>query len=156
MKNPFLNCLCITIFALSLSLGRAFAQSEIVEFENDAQRDLYTKTIKELRCLVCQNQNLADSNASLAQDLRRKTYEMIRQGKQYDEIIEYMIDRYGEFVIYRPRLKSSTLFLWLSPFALFVLVMVLAIRRNRKLPDEPPSSYSDEELQRAKSLIDKN
>ena len=71
------------------------------EFESDKQQQLYNRLIVELRCLVCQNQNLADSNAELAKDLRRKSYEMITQGATYEEVIGYMEQRYGDFVLYR-------------------------------------------------------
>ena len=93
----------------------------------------------ELRCLVCQNQTIADSNAGLAVDLRNQVREMLRQGQDRQQIVAYMTDRYGDFVLYRPPLKESTALLWFGPAALLlgglaVLVLVLR-RRNRLAPD---------------------
>ena len=93
----------------------------------------------ELRCLVCQNQTIADSNAGLAVDLRNQVRDMLRQGQDRDQIVAYMTDRYGDFVLYRPPLKESTALLWFGPAALLlgglaVLVLVLR-RRNRLAPD---------------------
>ena len=132
------------------------AQVDIVEFESVQQQELYQKVIKELRCLVCQNQNLADSNADLAKDLRRKSQEMIKQGKQYDDIIQYMLDRYGEFVLYRPRVIPSTMLLWFSPFVLLITVFIFALVRIRKSRQPSYTMFTDEELKDAKSLLDRN
>jgi cytochrome c-type biogenesis protein CcmH len=98
-----------------------------------------------LRCLVCQNQTIADSNAELAQDLRRQVREQIAQGKTDDEIVTFMVQRYGDFVLYKPPVKSTTLMLWFGPGLLLVLgimVLVRSIRartrhaRSAKLTDE--------------------
>ena len=93
----------------------------------------------ELRCLVCQNQTIADSNAGLAIDLRNQVREMLRQGKGREQIVGYMTERYGDFVLYRPPLKESTALLWFGPAALLLgglLVLVLVLRRrNRLAPD---------------------
>jgi cytochrome c-type biogenesis protein CcmH len=131
------------------------AQVDIVEFETSRQRDLYQKVIKELRCLVCQNQNLADSNADLARDLKRKTHEMIQQGKAYDDIIQYMLERYGEFVLYRPRVTPSTMMLWFSPFVLLVAVFIYALIRIRKSRQPTYPAFTKEELDNAKALLDR-
>ncbi len=111
----------------------------------------YNQLIKELRCLVCQNQNLAGSDADLARDLRRQTHEMLMKGKNPDQVIQYMVDRYGDFVLYRPQFKSSTLFLWLGPFFLAAIVIWLVIRniRARKTLVDP----DDASMQRAKDLL---
>ena len=100
----------------------------------------------ELRCLVCQNQTIADSNADLAVDLRNQVREMLRQGKSNREIIDYMTARYGDFVLYRPPVKSTTWLLWFGP-AVFLLgglaILILVLRRRSRLaadafePDEP-------------------
>jgi cytochrome c-type biogenesis protein CcmH len=90
----------------------------------------------ELRCLVCQNQTIADSNAELAVDLRRQVREMLNSGKSKDEIYAYMTDRYGDFVLYRPPLKSSTAVLWFGPALLMVAgvaTLVLILRRRQRL-----------------------
>ena len=97
----------------------------------------------ELRCLVCQNQTLADSNAPLAEDLRREVREMIAKDMSDKEIIDFLVTRYGDFVLYRPPLKATTTLLWLGPFLLLIgggtaLVLVLR-RRQKKLADVPLS-----------------
>lgn len=108
----------------------------------------------ELRCLVCQNQTLADSNAPLAEDLRREVREMIAKDMTDQEIIDFLVQRYGDFVLYRPPWKLSTTFLWLGPFLLLVgglVALVTALRRRgRTLVDAP---VTDEERQRVEQLL---
>ena len=115
----------------------SLANIEILEFTNPVEELRYKKIIDELRCLVCQNQNLADSNANLAQDLRKKTYDMIRNGRSDTEIINYMVTRYGDFVLYRPPLKFSTLLLWTGPILLLSLSLGVLWRviRKRRAPE---------------------
>jgi cytochrome c-type biogenesis protein CcmH len=107
------------------------AAIEAYQFDSAEMEADYYQLINELRCLVCQNQNLAGSNADLARDLRRETYEMLRQGKSQQEVVDFMVARYGDFVLYRPQFKSSTYLLWLGPFLLLLLVLYLVIRRLR-------------------------
>jgi cytochrome c-type biogenesis protein CcmH len=112
--------------------------------------------IDELRCLVCQNQNLADSNAELAQDLRQEVYDMIQQGASDQEIIDFMVARYGDFVLYRPPLKSTTLILWIGPFVILgigVLVLLFHIRKRRAAL-EPV--VDEAELEKARQLLNKD
>jgi len=93
----------------------------------------YQQLTAELRCVVCQNQNLADSNAPLAQDLRKEIYSMMQAGRTDDEIKQFLIDRYGDFVLYRPPVKSNTLVLWLMPAVLLfggALVVVIVVRKR--------------------------
>ena len=124
------SVLMLLIFSLS-----AIAATEVREFDSVQQEQQYHGLIDELRCLVCQNQNLADSNAALAQDLRERTYQMVRSGDSSDEIIDYMVARYGEFIMYRPPLRTSTYLLWFGPLVfllLAVLTVVLYWRRTRR------------------------
>ena len=89
----------------------------------------------ELRCLVCQNQTLADSNAPLAEDLRREVREMIAKNMSDKEIIDFLVTRYGDFVLYRPPLKTTTTLLWVGPFLLLIggaTALILALRRRQK------------------------
>ncbi len=98
-----------------------------------------TRITSELRCLVCQNQTIADSNADLAADLRRQTRELLKQGKTDAEIVDYMTARYGDFVLYRPPLRATTLLLWFGPSAMLLggaAVLVLVLRRRSRLPGE--------------------
>ena len=107
----------------------------------------------ELRCLVCQNQTLADSNAPLAVDLRNQIREQLKGGASEREVIDFMVARYGDFVLYRPPLKASTLALWLGPFVLFALGALLLVRRlvRRRAP-EP--QLSEAERARAAKLLE--
>ena len=108
----------------------------------------------ELRCLVCQNQTLADSNAPLAEDLRREVREMIAKNMSDKDIIDFLVTRYGDFVLYRPPLKPTTTLLWLGPFLLLIggaTVLVLALRRRqKKLADV---SLSEAERNRVAQLL---
>jgi cytochrome c-type biogenesis protein CcmH len=111
------------------------------EFESPAQEAQYRGLIEELRCLVCQNQNLADSDADLAKDLRGQVYQMVQEGRSDREVVAYMVARYGDFVLYRPPVQGTTLLLWAGPFILItiaVLVLVRAVRRRAGL-SAPPS-----------------
>lgn len=107
----------------------------------------------ELRCLVCQNQTLADSNAPLAVDLRNQIREQLKGGASEREVIDFMVARYGDFVLYRPPFKASTLALWLGPFLLLALGALLLVRRllRRRAP-EPP--LSEAERARAAKLLE--
>lgn len=126
----------LVVLGLLLALAfPALAAVEVYRFDDPAKQERYKALIAELRCLVCQNQNLADSNADLAKDLRRQTYEMIQRGETDAQIIEYMVARYGDFVLYRPPFKSTTALLWIGPFVLLVAgvgVLLLVIRHQRR------------------------
>ena len=124
--------LVLSVLLVLCDTSDALGKVEIVEFEDPEKQALYQQMIQELRCLVCQNQNLADSNAELAVDLRRKTREMIEQGKTRQDIVSFMVQRYGEFVLYRPAFNTGNLVLWLSPLFLLIITLWIVIRaRNR-------------------------
>ena len=127
--------LLLSLFVPALSL----AGLETLNFANPQQETRYKNIIAELRCLVCQNQNLADSNADLAKDLRKKTHAMILAGQSDAQIIDFMVARYGDFVRYRPPFKSSTILLWISPalllaFGLGILWRVTGRSRDTLSP----------------------
>ncbi len=108
----------------------------------------------ELRCLVCQNQTLADSNAPLAEDLRREVREMIAKNMSDQEIIEFLVARYGDFVLYRPPLKATTTLLWVGPFVLMGIgatVLVITLRRRARTMVEIP--VTEEEHRRVEQLL---
>ena len=110
---------------------------------------------EEMRCLVCQNESLAGSRADLAQDLRRELRELIRAGKTDAEIKEFMVSRYGDFVLYRPQVKPTTWLLWGGPFLLLIAGIVALIvylrRRSRAMEEEAPLSEAD--AKRAEALL---
>mgnify|MGYP002713053244 CR=1 FL=1 len=138
------------------NLNSAFARIEAYTFETEQQEATYKKLIHELRCLVCQNQNLADSNAELALDMRHKTYEMVKDGHSEQEIVDFMVARYGDFVMYRPPVKSTTLFLWYGPAILLLLavVVVTVFIRKQKAAVKPTEDVSSAQKQRAHTLLD--
>lgn len=104
-------------------------------FDDPDKQQQFYQLLQELRCVVCQNQDLLDSNASLAEDLRNEIYQMIQTGRNKKEIVEFLTSRYGDVVLFLPPLNQSTLLLWFGPFILLVLSVVLLIygigRRNR-------------------------
>ena len=113
------------------------------------------KIAEELRCLVCQNETIAASQADLAKDLRQQIREQLTQGRTQPEILDFMAQRYGDFVLYRPPLKFSTVLLWAGPFVLLLLVAgVLLMNIRRRDPLAEPSPLTPAELQRAQRLLD--
>jgi len=109
---------------------------------------------EKLRCLVCQNESLASSHAELAEDLRREVREQMAQGKNDQEIIDYLVARYGDFVLYEPPMKSYTLLLWFGPFALLLIgvgVLLYQLRKRRRTL--PETQLSDEAQKRAAALL---
>ena len=127
--------LLILMFVLS-----AFTVNDVKAQKSDTQTEQRIRHLSEkLRCLVCQNQSLADSNAELAQDLRQQLREQVAAGRSDDAILDYLVQRYGDFVLYEPPFKATTLLLWIGPFALFaaaVLVLLATLRRRRRAPEE--------------------
>ena len=122
--------LLIVYFLLS---NFVYANDEPVVFQNRDLEERYYLLIEEVRCLVCQNQSLADSNAPLAQDLRNEIFKMIQINKSNTEIMEFLVKRYGDFVLYRPPLKKNTWLLWFGPFLFLIVgffVTVLIIKKQ--------------------------
>jgi cytochrome c-type biogenesis protein CcmH len=119
---------------LFLIAGVAFAQAiDPLPFKDHAQEVRFQALTRELRCLVCQNENLADSNADLARDLRHEVFNLMQQGKSDEEIKQYLVDRYSDFVLYDPPVKSSTLLLWFGPLIILLAgaaVVVVTVRRR--------------------------
>jgi len=139
MKNIILGLL---IFVYSNS---NYAAIEAHQFDSAEQEATYKVLTEELRCLVCQNNNLADSNADLAKDLRLETYELVQKGKTRDEVVDYMVARYGDFVIYRPPVKASTFLLWFGPFILLLIILILLFKHFKKptVADIPQATQMD-------------
>ena len=144
------------LFLVLLWSTSALAGVEVHKFDNPEQEQQYNRLVAELRCLVCQNQNLADSNAELAQDLRQEVYEMIQNGATDQEIVSFMVARYGDFVLYRPPFKTTTAFLWIGPFIIlaagFVILLVFVRKRRQSVAVE----LDETEQARAQQLLNDN
>jgi len=129
----------IFLAAVTLTLATPVLTGDPMVFTDAEQEARFQQLTVELRCLVCQNQTLADSDAPLAQDLRQEIFDMMQSGRSDDEIKQFLIDRYGDFVLYMPPLKSNTLLLWLMPAILLfggALVVMSIVRKRMPAPDE--------------------
>ena len=138
----------LATLGLSAYLGLIASTSLAVTTDADQQARYY-KLLEEIRCLVCQNQSLADSNAELAQDLREEVARMMQQGASDDDIIEFLHVRYGDFVLYRPPLKPTTYLLWFGPLCLIVIaatVLLLRIRTQARRQETPLSQQQITQL----------
>lgn len=148
------------LFAIACVLlgmsGAARADIDVYNFDNDAQEQAFRELTKELRCPKCQNQDIADSNAGLAKDLRDKTYQMVRAGKSKEEVVDYMVARYGNFILYDPPLMASTLILWVGPFAVILIGALVVVRRSRRGPPGNNTDLSEAEQSRLKRLLDED
>ena len=126
---------------------------------DEAERARYAELTRELRCPKCQNQDIADSNAPIAADLRKEIYRMLGEGRSNQQIIDFMVDRYGDFVRYKPALTARTWLLWLGPAGLLLgglVVMAVIVRRRRNLTAGQVDTLSDEERQRLAHLLDEH
>ncbi|MBD9458616.1 cytochrome c-type biogenesis protein CcmH [Pseudomonas sp. PDM05] len=148
--------LAAAVLALGLA-GVAHAAIDTYQFASDAERERFRELTKELRCPKCQNQDIADSNAPIAADLRKEIFRMLGEGKDNQQIIDFMVDRYGDFVRYKPALTGKTALLWFGPAGLLlagVVVMVVIIRRRRPAPNDGSDALSPEERKRLDQLLD--
>ncbi|WP_137817366.1 cytochrome c-type biogenesis protein [Pseudomonas sp. 2FG] len=145
------------IAALGLSLiGVAQAAIDTYEFADEAERARFRQLTQELRCPKCQNQDIADSNAPIATDLRREIVRMLGEGKSNEQIVEFMVDRYGEFVRYKPALNARTWLLWYGPAGLLIaglLVMGVLVLRRRREAAAGVATLSAEERARLDALL---
>lgn len=149
MKTLIFAALAACVLSLPASAGEATLNAEDPVIE---QR--LTNLAEDLRCLVCQNESLAGSQADLAKDLRREVRGLIKDGKSDQEVKDFLVSRYGDFVLYRPQIKPSTYFLWAGPFILLIVAIALLMnflrKRNQQIKDVP---LSEEERQRAEKLL---
>jgi len=143
------------LFAAALLFGAAANAFTLEEFRFDSreQEQEFRELIGKLRCLVCQNESLAGSKAELAQDLRNEVYKMMRAGRSKDEILDFLVARYGDFVLYEPPLKPSTYFLWFGPFVLIATGAFFMIRALQRKKATPERDLSDTERERLQSLL---
>ena len=126
---------------------------EAREFASADEQERYLRFTAELRCPKCQNQNLADSNAPIATDLREQLYRLLREGRSDDEIVDFMVTRYGEYVLYKPRIEPRTWLLWGGPFLMLAAGMVIAVSILRRARARHPTGLSDEERTRLARIL---
>ncbi len=128
-----LRLLSVSTFLTLFSFSLKASPVDTYVFQDEVTKIRFQALNKELRCPKCQNQNLADSNSPIAADLRKEVYQLLQQGKADSEIVNFMVDRYGEFVLYRPRVSELTYVLWFGPLVLILggmLIVVVIIRRK--------------------------
>lgn len=123
------------------------------EFSTPEQEQRYKGLAEELRCLVCQNQSLADSHAELAQDLRNEVYRMIVQGHSDQEIVDFLVTRYGDYVLFRPPLKTGTVLLWAGPFLLLIGAFLIVFRFTQRNRRQTTPALSSEDQQKLDALL---
>ncbi len=145
----------LSVFTLLIVLS-AYSVSAVEDkfsFDTPAQRESFLKLTAELRCPMCQNQNIADSDAMIAHDMRRKVYALLKQGKTEQEVIDFMKSRYGDFVHYQPPVTAATLWLWAGPVLFIFIALIVVVRRKSVTPPEDMAAKlakADEMLEREK------
>ncbi|MCH4998244.1 cytochrome c-type biogenesis protein [Pectobacterium carotovorum] len=134
--------------ALLLSFS-VLASSEVLRFDNDTQEQQFRELTMQLRCPKCQNNSIADSNSMIASDMRQKVYELMQQGQTKEQVVDYMVDRYGYFVTYEPPITPFTVLLWLLPALFLAMGSWVIIRRARRIRSakEPMSEQDKKRLQ---------
>ena len=144
----------VALMAIFLANQVNASPVDTFEFKDEVTKIRFQALSKELRCPKCQNQNLADSNSPIAADLRRELYHLLQQGKADSEIVDFMVDRYGEFVLYRPRMSSLTYILWFGPAVLIFIgiIVVIVIIRKKQTPKEK-LALSDAQQNKLKDLL---
>jgi|TARA_R110001583_G_scaffold36262_6_gene119587 cytochrome c-type biogenesis protein CcmH len=153
MRYPFRHWLTGLLLLLAAVAAQAVVNGYKYPFEDPADIARFQHLAEELRCPKCQNQNLADSNAPVAGDMREKVYELMNEGQSDDQIVGYLVARYGDFVRYKPPVRAETYLLWFGPLLAFLLGLLVLrqMRRNqRKAP--VPAPLTDAERQRLEQL----
>jgi len=146
MKRTFIAVL----FLLPLYASAAI---DAYPFPNDQMRQRYNELIDELRCPQCLNTNIAGSDAMIAKDLRRTVHKLVLEGKTDQQILDYMHDRYGDFILYKPRVKASTYVLWFGPPVLFLIAAFVAFRLLRGRQGSRPGNLTESDEERLNRLL---
>ena len=144
----------LAVLLLAVAPLTAWCGEAVPTEQDPVQEKRAVKLSEQLRCLVCQNQSIAESNAELAVDLRRQIHEQIKAGRSDNEIVDFMVQRYGDFVLYRPPWKLTTVLLWMGPLLLLAigaLVLARHLRERRRRAAEP--ELTEEERRRAELLL---
>lgn len=140
--------LCVMLVVMALLMPSIASAIDALPFKDRAEEQRFQNLARQLRCLVCQNESLADSSAELAKDLREEVFEQMRQGKSDDEIKHYLTARYSDFVLYNPPLRGGTLLLWFGPLLVFLIggfVVYRIVRRRAAAPRNLPPAASSED-----------
>ncbi|MFT7130701.1 MAG: cytochrome c-type biogenesis protein CcmH [Gammaproteobacteria bacterium] len=150
-------------FILSIVLLFACSANAVVEtyeFETDVMRDRYNSFVEELRCPKCQNQNLAGSNSPISADLRNELYRQLKAGQSDQQITEYMLNRYGDFILYRPQFNSETAVLWMAPVIFLMVgatIAVIILKRQRAaVKEEDGTLFAEEEQEQLRQLLEED
>lgn len=155
LMRIMVNVALVVAVSLASSLTHVNASPvDTYEFKDEVTKIRFQALSKELRCPKCQNQNLADSNSPIAADLRRELYELLQQGKADSEIVDFMVNRYGEFVLYRPKVSELTYVLWFGPAILVLLGLVIVILIVRRKPAKKEElALTSEQQDKLKQLL---
>lgn len=146
--------LCVSIPCWTISFAQSNAAPSVSD--NPVLEKKVLEVSNELRCLVCQNQTIADSNADLAVDLKNQVRQQLSEGRSKQEILKYMTERYGDFVLYKPPFNAATVMLWVGPFLLMLLGLVLLVRQIKQRKQElSQEAFSAQEIERARQLLDR-
>ena len=156
MRAALLRGTCLVVALYLLAVSASHAVIETYQFSSIELEHRYKSLSAELRCPKCQNQNIADSDAPIAQDLRKLLYKQLEAGSNDEEILEYMVSRYGEFVRYKPRYTGATMILWLMPGLLILgaLIILLVVLKGNKRKQQSISSEEQEQLDALFSATD--
>ena len=149
-RNQFIRLFLVIVCLITHSV---FADSVSVSLQYEER---YHDLLNELRCLVCQNQTIAESDAELAKDLRAEVKKMLEEGASNDDIINFMVNRYGDFVLYKPLVKPKTYLLWFGPFIVLAMVLFILIVIIKKQSSSRVTELSSDEEQKLKSYLDQN
>lgn len=147
----------IFLFLIFIIPSLAWSKEAIPVAEDPEVEKRMLALTMDLRCLVCQNESIADSRAEFSNDIRREIREQIKANKNDQEIIQFLVDRYGDFVLYNPPMKPTTILLWFGPVALFIIgfgSLIIYLRRRRRHIDDVP--LSEAQLKKAKALLNEN
>lgn len=153
MKAMFIAAFLVVSVASAVP---ALAAIQVFKFNTPEQEQRFQTLSDQFRCLVCQNESLSASNADLAKDLRREIHSMIVQGKTNKQIIDYMVARYGEFVLYKPRIEFRTYLLWFGPLLLIIIGVVVLMAFVRKQGRKHAAALNEDERRRVDDLISRH
>ena len=132
----------------------AWASIDVLNFTSPDQEKEYQQLTQELRCPQCQNNNIADSNATIAVDMRAKVFELLQEGKSKQQVVDYMVQRYGNFVTYDPPLTAATIMLWVLPLLLVLFGIALVLRRRTKIQNAIQNQEQNVSVEQMESLTD--